>query len=62
MTTNWTIESVREAIATKKTSAREIAEDYYKRIAAKNPEIECVSDVVRRPRLRAGKTCGRDGR
>ncbi len=36
MTTNWTIESVREAIATKKTSAREIAEDYYKRIAAKN--------------------------
>ena len=36
---NWTIESVREAIATKKTSAREIAEDYYKRIAAKNPEL-----------------------
>ena len=39
MTTNWTIESVRGAIAAKKTSAREIAEDYYKRIATKNPEL-----------------------
>ncbi len=39
MTTNWTIETVRSAIAAKKTSAREIAEEYYKRIAAKNPEL-----------------------
>jgi aspartyl-tRNA(Asn)/glutamyl-tRNA(Gln) amidotransferase subunit A len=39
MTTNWTIASVKEAIAAKKTSAREIAEDYYKRIAAKNPQL-----------------------
>ncbi len=39
MTTNWTIDSVRDAIAAKKTSAREIAEEYYKRIAAKNPEL-----------------------
>ena len=39
MAMNWTIETVREAIAAKKTSAREIAEDYYKRIAAKNPEL-----------------------
>ena len=39
MTTNWTVESVKAAIAAKKTSAREIAEEYYKRIAAKNPEL-----------------------
>ena len=35
----WTIESVREAIATKKTSAREIAADYYNRIASRNPKL-----------------------
>ncbi len=39
MTTNWTVESVREAIVAKKTSAREIAEDYYRRIAANNPQL-----------------------
>ncbi|HEY2121458.1 MAG TPA: Asp-tRNA(Asn)/Glu-tRNA(Gln) amidotransferase subunit GatA [Candidatus Acidoferrum sp.] len=35
----WTIESVREAIATKKTSAREVAADYYNRIASRNPKL-----------------------
>ncbi len=39
MTANWTIDGVREAIATRKASAREIAADYYKRIAAKNPDL-----------------------
>jgi len=39
MTTNWTIATVREAIAAKKASAREIAAEHYKRIAARNPEI-----------------------
>jgi len=39
MSTNWTISAVREAIAGKKASAREIAADYYKRIAAKNGEL-----------------------
>src|SRR5271157_750973 len=39
MTTNWTISTVREAIAAKKASAREIAAEYYKKIAARNPEI-----------------------
>jgi aspartyl-tRNA(Asn)/glutamyl-tRNA(Gln) amidotransferase subunit A len=39
MTTNWTISTVREAIAAKKASAREIAAEHYKRIAARNPEI-----------------------
>lgn len=35
----WTISSVREAITAKKVSAREIAAEHYKRIAARNPEI-----------------------
>jgi aspartyl-tRNA(Asn)/glutamyl-tRNA(Gln) amidotransferase subunit A len=39
MTTHWTIDSAREAIATKKISARELAGGYYKRIAARNPEL-----------------------
>ena len=39
MSAAWTISSVREAIAAKKTSAREIATEHYKRIAARNPEI-----------------------
>jgi aspartyl-tRNA(Asn)/glutamyl-tRNA(Gln) amidotransferase subunit A len=39
MTANWTIDGVREAIATRKASAREIASEYYKRIAAKNPDL-----------------------
>src|SRR5580704_14376109 len=39
MTANWTIDGVREAIAAKKTSARELAVDYYKRIEARNPEL-----------------------
>jgi len=34
-----TIGEVREAIAAKKASAREIAAEYYKRIAGRNPEI-----------------------
>jgi aspartyl-tRNA(Asn)/glutamyl-tRNA(Gln) amidotransferase subunit A len=39
MTTNWTISTVREAIAAKRASAREITADYYKRIAARNGEL-----------------------
>jgi aspartyl-tRNA(Asn)/glutamyl-tRNA(Gln) amidotransferase subunit A len=35
----WTIASVRDSIASKKTSAREITAEHYKRIAAKNPEL-----------------------
>lgn len=37
--TNWTIPGVREAIATKKISARELAADFYKRIAARNTQL-----------------------
>jgi aspartyl-tRNA(Asn)/glutamyl-tRNA(Gln) amidotransferase subunit A len=39
MTLNWTIDGVREAIAEKKTSAHELAADYYKRIEARNSEL-----------------------
>jgi aspartyl-tRNA(Asn)/glutamyl-tRNA(Gln) amidotransferase subunit A len=39
MSAAWTISSVREAIGAKKASAREIAAEHYKRIAARNPEI-----------------------
>jgi aspartyl-tRNA(Asn)/glutamyl-tRNA(Gln) amidotransferase subunit A len=39
MSTNWTISGVQEALALKKTSARELAADYYKRIDARNAEL-----------------------
>jgi aspartyl-tRNA(Asn)/glutamyl-tRNA(Gln) amidotransferase subunit A len=39
MSAAWTISSVREALAAKRASAREIAAEYYKRIAARNPEL-----------------------
>src|ERR1700730_2773885 len=39
MPANWTIDGVREAVASKKISARELAADYYKRIEARNPEL-----------------------
>jgi aspartyl-tRNA(Asn)/glutamyl-tRNA(Gln) amidotransferase subunit A len=39
MTTMKTISDVRKAILTKKASAREIAADYYKRIALKNKDL-----------------------
>src|SRR6202045_4532543 len=39
MSDTWTIDAVREALAAKKTSARELAADYYKRIEARNPEL-----------------------
>jgi aspartyl-tRNA(Asn)/glutamyl-tRNA(Gln) amidotransferase subunit A len=39
MSESWTINSVREAIAAKKTSAREIAAEYYRRIAEQNSKL-----------------------
>ena len=39
MTTNWTIDAVREALAAKKISARELAREFYQRIAERNPEL-----------------------
>src|SRR5271166_2115756 len=39
MGNGWTIESVKAAIAQKKVSAREMAAEHYKRIAARNGEL-----------------------
>ena len=39
MTANWTIDGVREALAAKKVSARELAGEFYKRIEGRNPEL-----------------------
>src|SRR5579863_8274995 len=39
MQTNWNVEAVRAALKTKKLSARELAADYYKRIDARNREL-----------------------
>jgi len=39
MTANLTITSARDAVATKTVSARELAADYFKRIAARNGEL-----------------------
>jgi aspartyl-tRNA(Asn)/glutamyl-tRNA(Gln) amidotransferase subunit A len=35
----WTISGVRDALLTKKTSARELAKDFYAQIARRNPEL-----------------------
>jgi len=39
MTTTWTIEGVREALAGRKVSARELAGEFYKRVEERNPEL-----------------------
>ena len=39
MTTGWTISGLKEAIAGKKVSARELTDEHYKRIGEKNKEI-----------------------
>jgi aspartyl-tRNA(Asn)/glutamyl-tRNA(Gln) amidotransferase subunit A len=39
MSTSWTIDGVREALAAKKISARELTADFYARIAARNREL-----------------------
>jgi aspartyl-tRNA(Asn)/glutamyl-tRNA(Gln) amidotransferase subunit A len=39
LTTEWTIDGVRAALAEKKISAGELTSDFYKRIEARNPEL-----------------------
>src|SRR6202045_245824 len=39
MSANWTVDGVREALAAKKVSARELAADFYKGIESGNPEL-----------------------
>jgi aspartyl-tRNA(Asn)/glutamyl-tRNA(Gln) amidotransferase subunit A len=47
MTTTWTIEGVREALAGRKVSARELAGEFYKRIEARNPELNAFLTLSR---------------
>jgi aspartyl-tRNA(Asn)/glutamyl-tRNA(Gln) amidotransferase subunit A len=47
MTTNWTLDGVREALAAKKVSARELAGEFYKRIEARNPELNAYLTLSR---------------
>src|SRR5262252_4621424 len=37
--TTWTIDTVKDALAARKISARELLADFYKRIEAKNPQL-----------------------
>jgi aspartyl-tRNA(Asn)/glutamyl-tRNA(Gln) amidotransferase subunit A len=39
MPTNWTIDGVKEALSSKRISARELAADHYKRIEGRNAEL-----------------------
>ncbi|MBZ5700786.1 MAG: Asp-tRNA(Asn)/Glu-tRNA(Gln) amidotransferase subunit GatA [Acidobacteriia bacterium] len=39
MAMNWTIDGVRDSLAGKKISARELTAEFYKRIEARNPEL-----------------------
>jgi aspartyl-tRNA(Asn)/glutamyl-tRNA(Gln) amidotransferase subunit A len=39
MSTNWTIDGVKEGLSSKRISARELAADYYKRIEGRNAEL-----------------------
>jgi aspartyl-tRNA(Asn)/glutamyl-tRNA(Gln) amidotransferase subunit A len=48
MSENWTISSVREAIAGKKTSAREMAAEYYRRIAEQNSKLNAFLTLCER--------------
>jgi aspartyl-tRNA(Asn)/glutamyl-tRNA(Gln) amidotransferase subunit A len=39
LTTEWTIDGVRTALTAKRISARELADEFYQRIEARNPEL-----------------------
>src|SRR5215469_16164587 len=56
MTTTWTIDTVKEALAAKKISARELLADFYKRIEARNPELNAFLALMpERARRQADK-------
>jgi aspartyl-tRNA(Asn)/glutamyl-tRNA(Gln) amidotransferase subunit A len=45
MSASWTIAAVRDSIAAKKITARELAADYFKRIAARNSQLNAFLTV-----------------
>ena len=46
MATTWTIDGVKEALAAKKISARELLGDFYRRIETRNPELNAFLDLT----------------
>jgi aspartyl-tRNA(Asn)/glutamyl-tRNA(Gln) amidotransferase subunit A len=48
MTTTWTIDGVRAALTAKKVSARELVDECYKRIEARNPELNAYLTLSQR--------------
>jgi aspartyl-tRNA(Asn)/glutamyl-tRNA(Gln) amidotransferase subunit A len=48
MTTTWTIDGVRAALTAKKVSARELADEFFKRIEARNPELNAYLTLSQR--------------
>ncbi len=48
MTTTWTIDGVKAALAAKKVSARELADEYFKRIEGRNPELNAYLTLSQR--------------
>jgi aspartyl-tRNA(Asn)/glutamyl-tRNA(Gln) amidotransferase subunit A len=56
LTTNWTIDGVRAALTAKKISARELCEEFYRRIEARNPELNAFLALApQRARRQADK-------
>src|SRR5438876_20052 len=51
LATAWTIEGVKEALAAKKISARELLADFYRRIEARNPELNAYLALTPERRL-----------
>src|SRR5262249_34876197 len=49
MSSHWTIESAKQAIAAKRISARELAAEHYNRIGPRNPDIN-ASPALRQDR------------
>ncbi len=45
MTTNWSVANVKEALAAKKVSARELAGEFFGRIEARNPELNAYLTI-----------------
>ena len=59
MTSTSTIDGVKEALAAKKVSARELLADFYKRIEAKNPELNAYLTLTpERARRQANRIDG----
>jgi aspartyl-tRNA(Asn)/glutamyl-tRNA(Gln) amidotransferase subunit A len=56
LTTEWTIDAVKNALAAKQITARELCDEFYKRIETRNPELNAYLTLSpERARRQAGK-------